>query len=220
MDPFIARLPAERDGDLMLCRQHGIAYQADMQQGRVAYDDAYWDKVMAYEGSEIARAVIEGRVQMLRRHASPGEDVFDIGAGTGAFVRAALLAGFNARGSDVMPSAIERLRAEGIYGDMPSIADVVTMWDSVEHMERPDDQLDEIARGTVLLASVPIFRDLDSIRASKHYRPGEHLLHFTTQGFIDWLGMHGFRFSEFSLHEIDAGREDIGAFAFIRERMP
>lgn len=216
MDPIIRRLPAERDGDLMLIRPIGIAYQADMSAGRVAYDDAYWEKVSAYEGAEIANAVIEGRLQMCRRHAPAGRRLIDIGAGTGAFVRAANDAGYRARGFDVMPRAVERLKRDGIYAVNVSLFDVVTMWDAIEHMENPQHVLDWIRPGTIVLISIPVFRDLTRIRESKHYRPGEHLYYWTMYGFVDWMRAHGFMGIECSLHEIDAGRDSIMAFAFRR----
>ena len=58
--------------------------------------------------------------------------------------------------------------------------------------------------------------DLNKIRESKHYRPGEHLLYWTEKGFVDWMFEKGFRFLEKRTFEIQAGREDILSFAFIR----
>lgn len=218
MDPIIARLTGAPDADLVLCRSAGIAYQADMTADRVAYDDAYWAKVSAYEGSPIACRVIAGRLGMLARHAELGSRVLDIGAGTGAFVRNANDAGYAARGFDVMPTAVERLKRDGLYASNLSQFGVVTMWDAIEHMEDPQLVLDQIAMRAVLLTSLPIFPSLDRIRESRHYRPGEHLLYFTEQGFVDWMWLHGFRCYERSAHEIRAGRDSIGAFAFVRER--
>ncbi len=220
MDPHIARMNATPDGDLMLIRSAGIAYQADMQAGRIEYDDVYWQKVSAYEGSEIAARVIAGRIAMLKRHAIAGRSVLDIGAGTGAFVVAARQAEFYARGFDLMPMAVQALKRAGLYAVNVAAFDVVALWDSIEHMENPQNVLAEIELGTVLLVSVPIFPGIGVIRQSKHYRPGEHLYYFTERGFIDWMRSHGFRVLERSGHEIDAGRESIGAFAFVRDALP
>jgi len=201
----------------MLCADHGVAYQADMSAGRVEYDETYWAKVMAYEGSEIARTVIEGRVEMVRRHTSPGARLIDVGAGTGAFVRAAMDVGYRSRGFDVMPRAVEQLKRDGLYAANVALFDVVTMWDAIEHMEHPQHFLDWVKPGAALLVSVPIFGDIARVRESRHYRPGEHLYYFTRDGLVAWLARHEFRLLDESDHEIRAGRESIGAFAFRRK---
>ena len=56
LDRFIAAMPAEADGDLMLCRENGVAYQADRSH-IVNYDEQYFDKCRSYEGAEIAKAI-------------------------------------------------------------------------------------------------------------------------------------------------------------------
>ncbi len=125
--------------------------------------------------------------------------------------------GFDAKGFDVIPQSVDRLKSENIYSVDLTEFDAVTMWDSIEHMEFPEQCLQKIHRGAMLFVSVPVFNDLKNIRSSKHYRPGEHLYYWTVKGFIDWIAMYGFRLLEQSQHEVDAGRESIGAFAFCRD---
>jgi 2-polyprenyl-3-methyl-5-hydroxy-6-metoxy-1,4-benzoquinol methylase len=237
MDRLIKRLDATPDADLILCAAHGIAYQADMKSGRVKYDASYLAKVDAYEGGAIAKAVNAGRCALLGRHLqiplSPplekgeslrggqrsggGFSVLDVGSGSGAFVRAAKAAGFNASGWDVIPDAVARLLQDGTYADDPATFDAVTLWDTLEHMEDPELRLRQVSKGALLFVSIPVFDDLGKIRESKHYRPGEHLYYWTAQGFIDWMSLYGFRLLEQSDHETAAGRESIGAFAFCRD---
>jgi hypothetical protein len=62
-----------------------------------------------------------------------------------------------------------------------------------------------------------VLEDLSKVRASKHFKPGEHFYHFTVRGFVDWMTLYGFRLIEQSNHEIEAGRDSIGAFAFCRD---
>lgn len=216
MDPVIASFEGQFDGDLVLCEANGVAYQAEMDVGRVVYSDAYWQKVSAYENGNIAMAVNRGRCELLAFHLAPAASVLDVGAGTGAFVRAANAAGFRVSGYDVMPKAAERLRLEGVYDTDVESFDAVTMWDSLEHMQTPGDWLRRIVVGCFLFVSVPVFKSLSNIRGSKHYRPGEHLYYFTPEGLIDWLRRYGFKMIARSNHEIAAGRESIGAFAFKR----
>lgn len=217
MDSVIAALPAVQDDDLMLCREHGIAYQRDMDYRSVRYDAGYLAKIDAYDGTAIALAVNAGRCAMMSRHLSAGASVLDVGAGSGAFVRAACAAGFAARGYDIIAAAAVRLRVAGLYaGCEPSRFDAVTTWDTLEHLDDAGPLLRQIP--WLLFASVPVFADLSAIRESRHYRPGEHLIYWTIAGFVRWADWHGFRLIEHSSHEIDAGRDSIGAFSFRRYR--
>jgi len=86
--------------------------------------------------------------------------------------------------------------------------------------DSPDFELllRRIIRGTLFCCSVPIFADLRAVRASKHYRPSEHLYYWTAEGFIAWMENYGFRLLEQSDHEQKAGRDSIGAYAFRRDK--
>jgi 2-polyprenyl-3-methyl-5-hydroxy-6-metoxy-1,4-benzoquinol methylase len=215
MDRFIERF-AKVDADLVISHEHGVAYQRDMTASRVAYGAEYFAKVSAYNGV-IARAVNHGRCVMLERYLPRGATVLDIGAGNGAFIRAAGMSGFDAKGFDVMPEAVAELKAADCYADDPQDFDAVTLWDTIEHLEEPALCLKAMRRGAFLFASIPVFQDLGRIRESKHYRPSEHLYYWTAKGFCDWLARYGFRLLEESAHEINAGRESIGAFAFCKD---
>lgn len=216
MDRFIQHFDAVEDGDLLLCEAHGVAYQSDMGAGRIDYGSEYFDKYASYEGSETERTLNRGRCAMLARHAADGATVLDIGAGCGTFVREAAAWGFESRGFDINPKTIEYLKGLRLFSDNPASFEAVTFWDSLEHIESPQDVLDQIQVNATVLVAIPIFEDLRKIRESKHYRPGEHLYYFTEQGFIGWMSLHGYELLEVSSHETDAGREAIGAFAFFK----
>jgi len=217
MDRVIAGFRAQCDGDLMLCPDHGVAYQRDMNAAPIAYDDAYHDHYKALEDSPVAAALNAGRCAMLARHAALESSVLDIGAGCGTFVRTARGWGFDAKGFDVIPKTVAALKEIGAFADDPSAFDAVTFWDSIEHIRKPESVLSKVRMGTIVLAAVPVFGALHAIRESKHYKPGEHLYYFTMPGFVGWMALHGFRLLETSSHETDAGRESIGAFAFRRD---
>lgn len=195
----------------MLCERNGVAYQ--VTHNRVSYDAAYLEKFEAYD-AVIAGAVNAGRCAMLGRHLAPGARVLDFGAGDGAFVRMARSCGFDVMGFEVIPESAAFLRAAGLYADDPTGFDAVCLWDVIEHMEDPGELLRKV--GGRLFVSLPIFDDLSHIRESRHYRPGEHLTHWTEQGFVNWMALQGFSLLERSTHETDAGRDSIGAFAFVR----
>ena len=214
MDRLIASMPAEHDGDLMIA--DGVAYQTDMAAGRVAYDAGYLAKCQAYAGDPVALAVNAGRCALMARHLPADSSVLDIGAGSGAFMRCAAGWGYAMRGFDVIPEVADRLKAEGLFAEDCSRFDAVTAWDVLEHMEDPGACVSAVRPGGLLFASIPVHANLRAVRKSKHYRPGEHLIHWTAKGFIWWMAGYGFQLLEQSDHEVKAGRHCIGAFAFER----
>lgn len=215
MDSFIGALDAVIDDDLAICEADGVAYQV-ARDWRVDYGADYFAKVAAYEGGEIAERVNAGRVAFVMAQAPRGRLLLDYGCGSGAFLRSALAAGFEAYGFDVMREARDWLASRGLWADNPAAFDIVTAWDVLEHLENPGAFVGRMRPGAALFASVPIFADLWKIRDSRHYRPGEHLTYWTASGFIRWADAHGFEVLAMSSHEIDAGRDSIGAFAFFK----
>lgn len=217
MNRFIKSFEAVQDADLMICEHNGVAYQADMSIGKVTYGEDYFEIYKSYEDTPIATALNAGRCAMLMRNAEDCTSVLDIGAGCGTFVRKARTWGFEAMGFDVNQKTVEHLKRINAYADDPSGFDVVTFWDSIEHIEFPEKILERVRKNAIVLAAIPVFDDLKRIRDSKHYRPGEHFYYFTQQGFIDWMSLYDFRLIETSEHEVKAGRESIGAFAFCHD---
>jgi hypothetical protein len=214
MDVFISALAFVEDGDLRLCE--GIAYQADMRAGRIDYGDSYHDHYAGLEGTPVAEKLNAGRCAMLARRVPAESSVLDIGAGCGTFVKTARAWGYDAKGFDVIPKTVEVLKGMDAFASDPAQFDAVTFWDSLEHIEDPGTVIGQVRIGSIALVAIPIIEDLAKVRESKHYKPGEHLYYFTSWGFVEWMGWHGFSLLEHSTHEVDAGRENIGAFAFRR----
>jgi hypothetical protein len=212
MDKFIACMPAQEDGDLMLCLEDGVAYQKD--RGHIVnYDSDYYNKCASYEGQEIAKKINAGRVGIVSKHYGVGPAV-DIGVGSGEFIKNRP----NTYGFDVNPVAIEWLKRNDLWANYLSEFEAFTFWDVIEHVEEPATYFRHVPVGAYLFTSLPIFADLKRVRESKHYRPGEHLYYWTRDGFVSWMGMHGFRLLERQTFEMDAGREDIHTFAFWRSQ--
>jgi 2-polyprenyl-3-methyl-5-hydroxy-6-metoxy-1,4-benzoquinol methylase len=211
MDELIKRFDAVPDRDLMLCRHRGVAWQKDMSH-RVPYDAAYFDKCRSYEDKEIANRINAGRIALVNDHAGQRR-VLDIGVGSGEFVRKRE----NTFGYDINPRAVEWLKKEARWSDDLGSFDAFTFWDVLEHVDVPDHYFRHMKDGSYLFTCLPIFADLDHIRESRHYRPGEHLYYFTEQGFANWMAEYRFRLLEVRYHETDAGRDSILSFAFVRD---
>ncbi|MEO8083380.1 MAG: class I SAM-dependent methyltransferase [Ardenticatenales bacterium] len=94
------------------------------------------------------------RVAVVRRLAGRGGRVLDVGCALGDFLAAARDAGLVVAGVEPAPWAAEATKARGIPvwpttvadADLPSgVFDVATLWDVVEHLDHPGDDLRRIA---------------------------------------------------------------------------
>lgn len=211
MDALLLFTDAEPDGDLMVSRAHGVAWQADMTV-TARYDARYFDHYVALQGSPIAQALNAGRVALVDRHVGAGARVVDVGIGSGEFIAHRP----NTYGQDINPQAVAWLRERGLWADHLSDAAGVTFWDVIEHVREPDIYLRQIAEGACVFVSIPVFDDLSRVRASKHYKPGEHLYYWTAPGFVAWMAARGFGLLERTDFETAAGRDGIATFAFRR----
>lgn len=209
MDRFISRLPAVDDGDLLLALDDGVAWQRN-QAKLVPYDQSYFDKCSAYASDPIAQAVNAARVDFIDKHFGSGV-LCDVGIGDGAFL---MLRG-DTWGCDVNPYAEAWLKRNDRWAHFPGEFEAFSFWDVLEHVPTPQEYFDRMTQGSYLFVSIPVFDDLRNIRASKHYRPGEHLYYFTLNGFIRWTAMHGFFLLD---SEPEQGRESIMRFAFEKVR--
>lgn len=214
LDRFIAELPAEDDGDLVLCREHGVAYQKDRAH-IVNYDAEYYSRCLSYEDKAIALKINAGRIALVNKHVGQNR-VVDIGIGSGEFIKRRL----NTFGRDVNPVAIEWLKRNDLWAEHISDFAGFTFFDVVEHIPEPEQYFRHVQLGAFVFVSIPIFYALGGIRLSKHYRPGEHLYYFEDEGFVGWMNLHGFMLLQRDDFEIRAGRESIQSYAFKRYRWP
>lgn len=215
MDEIVRRF-AQCDGDLVLCSEHGVAYQFDMgkriEAGVNAEGENYFDHYAPMEGNEIARKIHAGRVDMVNRRVGPNALVLDTGIGCGEFIKSRP----NTFGQDVNPRGVEWLKKNGkLREDMESFK-AFTFWDVLEHVENPNDYFKRMPDGSHVFATIPVFDDLSNVRQSKHYKPGEHLYYWTKAGFIQWMERYRFHLLERSDFEVQAGRESVRSFAFMK----
>jgi hypothetical protein len=205
-----SRLEAERiHPNLLWYPQHafGVGTPAQPQ----IYDQAYWTKYLHYDQTRLGRDLTAARVAFVHKYFA-GMDMIDIGIGGGLFCRT-----MNCYGYDINPHAEAWLASHGRWR-WPEYRSVeaLSFWDSMEHVGMDELRLLINAARDWIFVSMPIYDDAQHCLRSKHFRPGEHVLYFTTAGLVTYMGWFGFTCADIQHFETDLGREDIHSFAFRR----
>ncbi len=95
------------------------------------------------------------RLAEMRRFASQGRRLLDIGCQNGTFLVLARAEGWEPRGVELAPAAVEQARQQGLDVVAGTLAqarfpaasfDVVTLWHLLEHLPQPLELLEEIRR--------------------------------------------------------------------------
>lgn len=135
--------------------------------------------------------------------------VLDVGCATGFFLAAAQRCGWEAMGVEISPYAAQRAQEEFgipvVVGTLPETKlssnafDVVTFWDTIEHLQDPVDCLREARRllrpGGLAALSTP---NLDSLTLAllrgewRAIAPNEHIYYFTPRTLTRALVTAGF----------------------------
>jgi hypothetical protein len=204
-----------RSGDLYISSVLGLACQADKTK-LIDYGQEYIDDYNDKRGSEIAKALNEARVELVRKYWLINS-VLDYGIGSGEFIesrnKSTLI---NTFGYDINPVGVDWLRERELYRWNVEDFEAVCMWDTLEHIPEPSKILSRISK--YLFMSCPIIDDITKVRESKHYKPGEHLYYFTEDGLKLYMDAAGFRCLEVNDDEVKAGRTDIKTFVFKRRK--
>lgn len=208
---------------LNFCPRHGIVYQRDISE-TIDYDWEYFSNYQRYEKSPISDTLNDFRVNLSTKYAKTG--ILDVGIGCGTFlVRCPKNIGILYYGYDVNPLAKEWLfQHDDIdyynpydYNSISDNIDVVCLWDVLEHIANPDLLLSRFRKGTFLLLSLPIFERFSNLLESKHHKPNEHLLYFSSFGLWNYLMDMGFDLEWSGDDESRIGRESIMSFVFRKQ---
>lgn len=202
MNELVEELAEDR---LIWLEQLGIGYLEARPDG--VYDQAYFDKYRRLRRAPMANALNDFRTNLVLTHGVG--TVIDVGIGDGAFLERLWERGGVASGFDVNPAAIRWLEERGVHGDLyGSTWDTATFWDSLEHIRDPRPALAAVRR--VLIASLPLFCNVEHVLASRHYRPDEHFWYFTPRGLATFLGRAGFEVVDLLWTETELGRDSVG----------
>jgi hypothetical protein len=181
-----------RQNGLTWLPARGVGYYPPAPANEV-YDAAYFAHYAALADTAMGAMLNLERMALVARHWQGF--VVDVGIGAGAFVTARP----GTAGYDVNPLGVAWLRERALFLDPYGVqVEAACFWDSLD-------------------VTVPIFRDLPDVLASKHYKPGEHCWYFTQRGLLEFMGAHGFMCDEINDRETRIGREAVKSFAFRRE---
>lgn len=173
----------------------------------VPYDAAYLAKYDEYAKTDRSKGLVFLRRKLVDKYLGWGE-VLDFGCATPVFQNARR----NTFGYDIIPGVEERLG--DLWRDPYRGSWNMTFWDSLEHLAEPEEILGHVKEYAFI--SLPIFRGREHAMGSKHFRPGEHVWYFTSDGLIRFMDDLGFDVCEENRMEETFGREDIGTFVFRR----
>jgi hypothetical protein len=211
MDRYIVNYKIDKeDLDLSLCLKEGVAYQKNMDIVSFIYAEEYFEKYESYENTPMDHKLNLVRTSVVNRHHQG--DMVDIGIGSGSFIKSRP----RTDGFDINPVAVKWLMTKDKYFKGLTHYKAFSFWDVLEHVKEPQDYLAPLLKGSRVFISIPIFKNLEKIRESKHYRPNEHLYYFTHNGLISWMNRYGYGLLEYNDKETEAGREQIMTYVFYK----
>jgi len=206
---------AQDGARLIWSQQDGVGFLEVQNAG--VYDGEYFQRYRAMSQTPMAIALNRFRAALVVRHGGWSDPIslLDVGIGDGAFLRSLEGQEWIRRfGADVNPAGISYLEEHGQLGSLEETYDVVTFWDSLEHIRDPRWALRAAAR--VAIVSIPIFNDVAHVLASRHYRPDEHYWYFTRAGFCAFADREGFDVVDVLATETALGRDGIETFVLNR----
>ncbi len=202
-----------RSGELVWFREEGVGYVHPVEP--IPYGKEYFDEYVERSRLRASDVLMSIRLSLIDNHYS-GE-IVDVGAGALTFVEYMRQCGrTDIKGYDVNPYSVQTLVNSGLYRN-PFIGpkpEALTMWDVLEHMNDPEAIIRRAERWVFL--SLPIFKNADRARSSRHYKPNEHIWYFTERGLIELFRKCGFTCEEISDKESESVRVGIKSYAFRR----
>lgn len=188
------------------------------------YDEQYFKGYSKYSGTKEETDLMLFRVKDILEKAfqylTPGtKNIVDLGCATGPFLRHAQLnmnTGDNFfTGIDINPYCVAYCVNTGVKAFTPEMydyfckdkeVDIMTFWDSLEHLRDPKAILDQY-KPKIICASMPCldgFREAfpnEDIQLWKHWKPLEHLWSFDIETLTKFLDNAGYEIVYFTTDE-------------------
>jgi 2-polyprenyl-3-methyl-5-hydroxy-6-metoxy-1,4-benzoquinol methylase len=170
------------------CEACGLVYAsgAAVEGGNTDYTESYYRRGVYADYLSDREAIRRnaGRALKELERLTPGHTLLDVGCATGFFLEAARDKGWNVRGLEISEYASAYARRElhlevesgsitTLNRDYPKF-DVITLWDTIEHLDRPDIALANVRRmmreGGVLALSTGDYGSLLRRLSGKRWR--------------------------------------------------
>lgn len=144
----------------------------------LVYNESYLAEFKSRDNTEAGRRLTEIRLDMVWKLFKEGH-LLDFGPGGGRFLEESKRH-FEAHSLDINPNSNPTYSC--IEEVQPETYDVITFWDSLEHLENPLTMLMDARMvlkpgGMVFISTPNIWPTIDAI-SSHHYKPGEHVYYF------------------------------------------
>lgn len=179
----------------------------------IEYGEEYFNKFKQLAFTDMGYKITRFRRTYVECLANNGE-ILDYGTGYGDLVvkdKKNRWFGF-----DVNPKSKERLASQ--FDDNWLVYPNICMFDVLEHLQQPQKFLAELQSGVRLFISIPLWngdwQNVEEIKTWKHFRPNEHFLYASPEGFKIFLENSGFKLIDMNQIETSLGREDVYTFAF------
>ena len=158
------------------------------------YNKEYHEKFLERAKTDLGHKIYKSRWDLVQKHAPGHFTLLDYGCASGAF-HLNSPNGYETMGYDINP-------ATG-FSKMPMALDIdiLTMWDSFEHVHDPVGLIKRI-NPIWLFLSTPNLESVEGpIIEWKHYRPREHLYYFDRHSLGEILDHCGYNIEEINYEE-------------------
>jgi hypothetical protein len=180
--------------DLYTCNRCGLV-SSDVNVDPSIYDKSYVLTYTRYDERATGVAIKELRCMAVRKHISGGK-LLDFGCGTGAFIGECQFHGFAADGYDINPNT-------GFCDPLVLLDDydIVTFWDSLEHIEDPVELIMRLDAEWVFVCSPSTDDCSGDLTEWRHYKPVEHKHYFNEKALRALLDVCGYDVVEVNYDE-------------------
>lgn len=172
-----------------------LLISSSLKADKDIYDEQYYKKYEQYANTSTGRKINKFRWNFVKMHMIGGT-VLDYGCGYGHFAKTRHI-GFSVRGYDINPftdANKERVPHEDEY-------DAVTFWDVLEHIDEPQKVVCDLKPKWVF-GTVPNIGNVSGDPTEwKHYRPHEHVHHFSPESIVKFLRAIGYATMTISVEE-------------------
>lgn len=157
------------------------------------YNADYHQKFLERANTEIGRKIYGVRWSLVERHAHGNLALLDYGCASGAF-HIASRNGYATYGYDINPHCG--------FSEIPNRKiDILTMWDSFEHVPDPVGLIKSFDPEWIFLSTPNLESVCGDIRKWKHYRPYEHIYYFDRYSLSVILDSIGYEIIEENFEE-------------------